>query len=180
MAPTAAARTVAVPAATPAPATETDNLPLASVVPEEGVSVTVAPPVWVSVTVAPGMAVPPASLAVTVMVTGLAPLDCNDPLVAETASVEPTICTGSKAEAEPAVAVMVAVRLALLAVPDEKVSVALPVLSVVTVDTESRPVSVTSVTTAPATDELVVLTAATVIKLVVEPSDLTVVGVPDI
>lgn len=129
--PTAATLTVAVPAVVPA--TETESWPFTSVVPVAGVIVTVPLPIWVSVTAAPEITKPPASFAVMVNVAGDVPLAGNDVLVAVNASVEPVICTGSKAVAAPEVAVMVAVRLVLLAAPEEKVAVALPVASVVTV-----------------------------------------------
>ena len=129
--PAAAAVTVVVPAI--APATATFNTPFTSVSPEAGENITVPLPTWLNVTIVLGMTKPPASLAVMVNIAG-------DKLVAGTVvvvdvnvSVEPTICTGSVALTVPAVAVIVAMRVALLAVPEEKVAVALPVASVVTV-----------------------------------------------
>lgn len=178
VAPTAATVTVTVPAV--APATETVSLPLASVVPLAGVSVTVPEPVWVSATVAPETGEPPASFAVIVSVAGDVPLASNEVPVALNVSVEPTICTGSKAVAAPAVAVMVAVRLALLALPEEKIAVALPVASVVIVVVLSSPVSALRVIVAPDTAALLASTAVTVIVLEFELSELTVVGEPDI
>ncbi len=93
-------------------------------------------------------------------------------------SVEPTIWIGICAVA-PAVAVIVAVRFAKLPVPDLKVKVAEPVLSVVTVDALNRPVSADNVTTAPGTTLFVALTAVTVMVVLFELSELTDVGEAD-
>jgi hypothetical protein len=161
------------------PATEITSLPAESVVPVVGLNVTAPIPVWVSITVAPEIGLPPASFAVMVNVAGDAPLLGNDVPDEDNVSVEPTICIWSKAVGVPDVAVMFAVRLALLATPEVKVTVALPVASVVTVWVLSKPVSALRVTITPGTVELVALIAVTVIVLEVEPSVLIVVGEPD-
>jgi hypothetical protein len=178
VAPAAATVTVAVPAVTPA--TVTERIPFTSVVPAPGVRDTVPLPVWVSVTATFGIGEPPASFVVIVNVTGDVPFEGNDVPDAVNETVEPTIWTGSNAEAVPPAAVMVAVRLALLKVPEENVAVALPVASVVTVEVLRRPVSALKVILASGTIALVALTAVTVIVLEFELSDLIVVGEPDI
>lgn len=172
------ALTVTAPAA--APATDTVRIPFTSVVPLEGVSVNVPEPVCVSATVAPEIGEPPASFAAMVKVAGDVPLASSDDPVALNVSVEPTICTGRMAEAVPPVAVIVAVRFALLKVPEEKVAVARPVASVVTVEVLSSPVSALMSICASGTAALVALTAVTVMVLESELSDFIVVGVPEI
>ncbi|MGC2456672.1 MAG: hypothetical protein WA435_01580 [Gallionellaceae bacterium] len=82
------------------------------------------------------------------MVTGDVPSPGTVAPVAFTVSVEPTICTGNVA-VTPALAVMVAVRLALLAVPLVKVKVAEPVGSVVTELVLRIPVSALKLTATP-------------------------------
>lgn len=173
--PAAATVTVTVPAV--APVIVTARFPFASVTPVAGVNVTVPVPAWDNVTAAPAIEKPPASLAVTVM--GVGAPTATAAVSGFTVTIEPMICTGSMAVAVPAVAVIVAVRLALLAAPEENVAVALPVASVVTVEVESRPVSALRLISTPGTDELVALTARIVIVLEFELSVLIVVGVPD-
>ena len=125
VAPTVFAVTVTAPAVVPA--TVTTYFPFISVKPDgavTGVIVTAPVPDPVTVMAVLATVLPPASLAVKVRVTGSVPsLGTVLPLAA-TVTVEPTICTGSSVLAVPAVAVMVAVRLALLAAPEEKVKVA--------------------------------------------------------
>jgi acetyl-CoA carboxylase carboxyltransferase component len=75
---------------------------------------------------------------------------------------------------------MVAVRFALLNVPEENVAVARPVGSVVTVEVLSSPVSALICICASGTAALVALTAVTVMVLESELSDFIVVGVPEI
>jgi hypothetical protein len=176
VAPTAVALTVTAPAV--APLTLTANTPLALVVPLAGVNVTPPAPAWVNTTVAPGITVPPASLAVTVSIS--VPPTSIDVACALNVSVDPIICTGSKLETVPADAVIVAVRLAFSNVPDEKVTDAIPVASVVTVPALSRPVSVLKVIVSLGTAALPELTAAIVIVALFELSDFTVVGAADI
>ena len=121
VAPTVFAVTVTAPAVVPA--TVTTYCPYISVEPD-GVIVAVPAPDAITVMAVLATVLPPASLAVKVRVTGSVPsLGTVLPLAA-TVTVEPTICTGSSVLAVPAVAVMVAVRLALLAAPEEKVKVA--------------------------------------------------------
>jgi hypothetical protein len=108
------------------------------------------------------------------------PLDGTDVPVEFNVSVEPTICTGNKALADPAVAVIVAVRLALLAEPEEKVVLAFPVASVVNVELANSPVSAFKVILVSGTVALFASTAVTVIVVFVELSDLIVEGVPEI
>lgn len=124
--PAAVALTVTAPAV--APATVTTSWPLASVVPEAGVSVTVPLPDWVSVTAVPEIGLPPLSFAVMVNVVGGVPLEDKEELKACIATVEPTTWTGYKAVALPDVAVTVAVRFVWFAAPypEEKVAVAVP------------------------------------------------------
>ena len=64
----------------------------------------------------------------------------------------------------------------MLAIPEEKVKVAVPVAPVVTVPVLSKPVSVLKVTTVFGTGAFELVTAVTVTVVVVELSDLTVVG----
>lgn len=71
---------------------------------------------------------------------------------------------------------MVAVRLLLLEAPEEKSNVALPVASVVTVAAPKTPVLVPILTTTLGTAAFTLFRATTVIVVVVELSDLTVVG----
>ena len=85
----------------------------------------------VNLTVCPGTGLPLASFAVAVKVAGVPVLTVFEGVVK--VSVEPVIGTGNVLLAAPAIAVMVAVRLVLFAVPEVKVTVALPVASVVTV-----------------------------------------------
>lgn len=156
------------------PVAVTTSWPLAFVVPDAGVSVTLPAPVLVIVTVALGTTLPPASFAVMVNVTGdppssesVVPLDSN-------VTVEPTTCTGICADAVPAVAVIVAVRLDLLA-PEAKVTFALPVASVMTVADPKTPLSACMVTVISGIAALAAFNAVTVMVAEVEPSDLMVV-----
>lgn len=175
-APTADAVTVAVPAV--APATVTTYWPDASVKPAgvvTGVIVNVPVPEAVTPIAAPAIALPPASFAVKVIVTGDVPVLGTVEPVETAVSVEPTICSGIWA-VTPALAVMVAVRLALLVVPEEKVKVALPVVSVVTVEVLRMPVSALKATATFGTAAFVAVSAVSVIVVDEELSDLTVVG----
>jgi hypothetical protein len=97
-----------------------------------------------------------------------------------TVTVEFTIRTGICVVTEPAVAVMVAVRLFLLAEPDEKVRVPVPVAPVVTEPAERIPESALMFTITLGTTAFPLSTAVTVIEEVFELSDLTVVGEADI
>lgn len=179
VAPTALPVTVTAPAAPPA--TETIYCPLLSVTPAglvTGVIVTVpAPAVLVTEIAAPETGIPPASLAVKVMVTGepLPPVRTVLPL-AFTVRVEPTIFTGSVVFIPPDEAVIVAVRLDLLAVPEEKVKVALPAASVVTVWVLRMPVSALRLITTFGVAASAALSAVRVTVVEFELSDLTVVG----
>src|SRR3989338_7333905 len=175
VAPSAAALTVTVPDPPAAPAAVTVSWPLASVVPDAGVSVTFPVPVLVKVTAALGTTLPPASFAVMVKVTGDVPASGSVVPVEFTVTVDPTICTGICADTAPAVAVMVAVRLILLA-PEEKVTVAVPAAPVTTVADPKTPVSVPMVKATTGTAAFVAFNAVTVIVVEVELSDLTVVG----
>src|SRR5438309_10410692 len=74
-----------------APATLTVSVPLAAVVPDDGVSVTLPVPAAANVTAAPEIAVPPASLAVIVSVAGEEPLSTRVLAVELNVTVEPTI-----------------------------------------------------------------------------------------
>jgi hypothetical protein len=89
-----------------------------------------------------------------------------DDAPAFTVTVEPTICTGIEADTEPAVAVIVAVRLALFP-PQERITVP----GVVIVGALRTPVSVDIVTTMPDKEAFKAFKALTVIVDVVEPSD---------
>ena len=117
-------------------------------------------------------------MAENVMVTGDVPLSGTLAPVAFTVSVEPMICIGNCA-VTPALAVMVAVRLALLAVPEEKVKVALPLASVVTVGVLTIPVFALKLTTTPDMAAFPLSNAVTVTVAEVELSDLTVVGIAE-
>ena len=110
-----------------------------------------------------------------VKVTGDVPSSGSVVPVEFTVTVDPTICTGICADTAPAVAVMVAVRLILLA-PEEKVTVAVPAAPVTTVADPKTPVSVPMVKATPGTAAFVAFNAVTVIVVEVELSDLTVVG----
>ena len=163
------------PDAAAVPVTVTVSCPLASVLPDDGVSVT--PAGLVKVTGAPKIGLFPASLAVSVMVIDVEPLSGTDEPLALAVSVEPTICTGSCAVADPAAAVIVAVRLALYkAVPAEKVKVAVPAGPVLTVLEFNMPVSELKLTTTSGVAAFPELRAVTVMVVVLELSDLTVVG----
>jgi hypothetical protein len=82
----------------------------------------------------------------------------------------------------PDFAVIVAVRFAWFAKPkpEEKVAVALPVLSVLSVEELSWPLVELKVIVAPDTVALLASTAVTVIVVEFELSEKIVVGVPDI
>lgn len=94
------------------------------------------------------------------------------PDVEDTDSVEPEIWMGICA-LTPAVAVIVAVRLAKLAVPDLNVKVAVPSAAVVTVDELIMPVSADRVTTIPESAAFVALSAVTVMVVEAVLSDGT-------
>jgi len=98
-----------------------------------------------------------------------------DPLELST-TVDPIICTGICADMVPAVAVMVAVRLILLA-PGEKVTVtgAAPV-PVVIVGSLKIPLSALKVATTPDTVAFAAFNATMVIVVEFKPSELTVGG----
>jgi hypothetical protein len=176
VAPAADAVIVAVPVAVPVPATVSENLPNASVEPVVGISVSWPPVVVIQEAVNGVLAspVPCAFLAIKVTVTDAAPLlGTLEPVLLNTESVEPDICIWICAVA-PALAVIVAVRLAKLLVPDLKVKVAVPSTPVVTVDELTMPVSAPKDTAIPGTAAFEELSAVTV--KVVEPvlSDGTV------
>lgn len=171
------------------------SCPLAFVVPDvasvvdEEVRTVSTPGGLVRLTVVPITGLPPASRAVNVMVTTAEPSSGIEAPLAFAVSVDPTICIGNCA-VTPALAVMVVVRLDLLAVPEEKVNVALPVASVVTVWALSMPgtpeahgvggVQVAlKLTTMPGVAAFATLSAVTVTVADVELSDFTVAGVAD-
>lgn len=91
IAPSAVALTVTAPAPPATPATVTASWPLASVVPDDGVSVTFPVPVLVKATAAPETILPPASFAVMVKVTGDVPSSGSVVPVEFTVTVDPTI-----------------------------------------------------------------------------------------
>lgn len=171
--PAALAVTIVVPAA--APAIETEKLPLLFVI-LGAVKVTAPVPDWVSVTGIPEIGLPPASKAekttdaesepsaVTVRVVGLA------------VSFDPSISIDKLAVTFSAVAVMVAVRLVWLVVPEEKVKVAWPWVSVATAGALKVPVSAVKVTIAPGTIVFEASSTVTVIVAEVESPDLTVMA----
>ena len=120
----------------------------------------------------------PASFTVTVSVVEVAEGGAeSDDVPAVTVTVEPTICTGICADTEPAVAVIVAVRLALLE-PQERVTVP----GVVMVGALRTPVSVPKVTTTPDNAAFKAFNALTVIVEVEvgKPSVLMDVGKAEI
>jgi hypothetical protein len=177
--PAAVAVTVAVPALAAVPAVTIENLPCASVTPDVG-DIVSCPPVFVAqvaVYATPGKPVPTAFFAINVTVTGDVPsLGTLVPDVENTESVEPEIWIGICALA-PAVAVMVAVRLAKLDVPDLKVNVTVPSAPVVTVGALTIPVSVDNPTTIPESAAFDASNAVTVIVVDAELSEGIVVDV---
>ena len=113
------------------------------------------------------------------MVAGEVPsLGTLEPVIENTVRVEPAICTEICAVA-PALAVMIAVRLARLAVPDLKVKLAVPSVPVVTVGALTIPVSDDNATTIPERAAFDPFNAVTV--MVVDPllSEGTVVEVAE-
>ena len=171
VAPKAAAVMFTVPAAVPV--TVAMNLPLASVVPVDGVMVTLPPPVGVRVTAVPETRAPAEFFAVTVSVIGERPSSVRVDPVDARVTVDPTICMGINADMAPEVAVIVAVRLIGLE-PAEKVTVALPVLSVVIVAAFRIPVSVVMFIARSGTKALEASMAVTVSVVASELSELTV------
>ncbi len=91
-------------------------------------------------------------------------------------TVEPTIWTGSWVVMLPELAVSVAVRLALLVVPEVRVKVAVPVGPVVTVCEPRIPVVVARFTTTSAMAAFVEESAETVTVVGVELSEGIVAG----
>jgi hypothetical protein len=148
------------------------NWPLALVEPEVAPKITLPVPVCVRVTTAPAATVAlAASFAVTVRLTVVVLSRGSDDALDVRVTVEPTICTGICDVTEPAVAVIVAVRLALFP-PQERVTVP----GVVTVGALRKPVSVLNVTTTPDNVAFAEFNALTVIVEVVEPSVFMDVG----
>ena len=146
-----------------------EKVPPASVVPVADPKATLPVPDCDRVTVWPGTTLLPASFAVTVnVVEPLVEIE-DDPVVTET--VEPIIFISIVLVADPAVAVIVAVRFVLL-LPDVKVT--LP--GVVTVGALRTPVLVPIVTSTPDNEAFKAFNALIVIVEVEVPSVLIDVG----
>ena len=119
VAPTAVAVIVAVPTPAATPETTVENWPLLSVVPELVLRLTTPVPLVATVIDAPDSGAPIALFAMNVMVTGDVPSSGTlRPLPDTTDKVEPAMRIGIWAVTEPAVAVIVAVRLATVDVPE--------------------------------------------------------------
>ena len=131
------------------PETDAVKLPFVSVIPVVGVNRMPPVPALVNVTVCPGSAAPAPDLTLTVSVADVPPATSVD-AVDVTVTVVPKIDIGICVERPLAVAVIVAVRVATLAVPEEKVTVALPVASLVAELAERKPVSAEKVIGTPA------------------------------
>ena len=127
----------------------------------------------VRVTAAPETTLLPASFKVTVSVVEPVVEIEDEPEVIVT--VEPVMLMGIWAVADPAVAVIVAVRLIGL-LPEEKVTVALPSLPVTAVGIPRTPVSVPIVIVTLDSAEFKEFNALMVIVEDVESSDFTVAG----
>jgi hypothetical protein len=175
--PTEVAVTVAVPLPPATPETVVENLPALSVVPDVGLTLTTPGPVVATETGAPATTEPAPFLAIKVTIAGDDPSSGTvKPPPENTSSVEPDIWTGIWAVTVPAVAVIVAVRLAWVAVPEWNVTVPWPLAPVVTVWASNTPVSVPNVTVTPGTTAFVELSGVTVIVVVTESSDGMLVG----
>lgn len=168
--PKAEAVTVTAPA--DVPVTVVVNTPL-TVGPEGGLNVTLPAPVWLIVTAAPETIPLPESLVVTVRMTDVEPLSSSTALDGVIVTLDPVICIGIIADAVPEVAVIVAVR-STAPGPDSKVTVAVPVESVVIEDDPRTPTSAVMVICAPDTKPLDESSALTVIIVVVKSLEGTV------
>ena len=111
-------------------------------------------------------------LTTTFNVTGVEPTTSEVALV-ETVAVAPAIVIGICVEMPLAVAVIVAVLVATFVVPDENVTTALPVASLVADDADKIPVSAENVMGTPDTTALDALITVAVIVTVVLLSDAT-------
>jgi hypothetical protein len=168
--PKAEAITVTAPA--DVPVTVVVNTPL-TVGPEDGLNVTLPAPVWLIVTVAPETALPPEFLGLTVRVTDEEPLSSSPALDGVIVTVDPVICIGIIADAVPEVAVIVAVR-STAPGPDSKVTVALPVESVMMLDDPRIPTSAVMIIFMPDNKPLDESIALTVIVVVADSLEGTV------
>jgi hypothetical protein len=168
--PTPATVTVTAPAV--AGVTVVENVPVVSVVPLDAPNVTVPVPVCDSVMVWPESTAPPEFFATTLSVAVDAPI-VSDEFVVVSVSVEPEMRIGSCAVLPLAVATIVAVRVAALE-PDENVTVALPVVSLVALDALSKPLSTENAIGTPDTAALDASVTVAVIVAVPVLSELTV------
>ena len=180
--PAATEDTVAVPVAgEPAPETTIENTPDEFVVPDV-LSRVNCPPVVVTQEAVNGVFASPlpcAFLAIKEIVTGEVPsFGTLEPVDESTLNVEPAICTEICA-VPPALAVIVAVRLAKLEVPDLNVKLAVPSVPVVTVGELTIPVSVDNAITMPESAAFDPSNAVTVIVVDPELSEGTLVEVAD-
>ena len=158
-----------------APGVTTDvNVPVASVVPLSGASVTLPVPAAVMVTAWPDNTEPEALFTVTDSVA-LAPPTTSDDAVEATVTVAPVMRIGICVDLPLAVAVIVAVRLAGFEDPEEKVTVALPDASETAEPSERNPVSAENAMLTPATAALAASTTVAVMVVVVLLSDATLV-----
>jgi hypothetical protein len=145
------------------------------VVPEVAPKVTLPPSGldWLKVTAAPETKLPPESLVVTVRLTDVEPLSSSTALNGVIVTLDPVICIGIIADAVPEVAVIVAVW-STAPGPDSKVTVALPVESVVISDDPRIPTSAVMVIFMPDTKPPDESSALTVIVVVAESLEGTV------
>ncbi len=150
------------------------NVPVASVVPVAGDSVTLPVPAAVSVTVWPDSATPEALLTTTDSVV-VDPPTTSDEAPDDTVTVVPAMRIGICVDLPLAVAVIVAVRVVAFETPDENVTVALPVESLLTELAVRKPVSAENVTGTPDTAAFDASVTTAVIVVVVLLSDATLV-----
>jgi hypothetical protein len=125
------------------------------------------------VTAAPETILLPESFVVTVRMIDVEPLSSSTALDGVIVTVDPLICIGIIADAVPEVAVIVAVR-STAPGPDSKVTVALPVESVVISDDPRIPTSAVMVIFMPDTKPFDKSSALTVIVVVAESLEGTV------
>ena len=156
------------------PATVVTNCPFASVFPVAGEKLTPPPPDCVRVTGIPEAIFPPASLIKTVNVAGDAPLSGIDTTADVTSMVDPVIFIGTCAEMPFALAIIVAVRLEISSVPEEKSTLALPFASVTTEPGTRIPVAALIDIVAPCTVARLAFNAVIWMVDLLELSDLIV------
>lgn len=159
--------------AVPAVTTE-EKVPVASVTPVVGASVTTPVPEVLRVTVCPDSTDPEALFNVTVRVALLPPMTSDDAVEA-TVTVAPEMRIGICVDLPLAVAVIVAVRLLGFVVPEENVTVALPDVSDTAEPSERNPVSAENAMVTPETAALAASTTVAVRVVVVLLSDATLV-----